>query len=180
MLETDDELAEKLKRGDESAFNVIFERHSKSLLRHLISMMGNVQEAEELLHESLMLMIKKINFYEPRPDLTSSFKTWLFRLATNRAIDDIRKRKKSVAKEEETYPAEDETLELKEQEQNMNKYMDQLPPLQRTVLNLRVHDDLSYIEIAAICGKDVNAIKQCLFQAKKSLKNYLVKDGVLT
>lgn len=180
MLETDDELAEKLKRGDESAFNAIFERHSRSLLRHLVSMMGNIQEAEEMLHESLMLMIKKINFYEPRPDLTSSFKTWLFRLATNRAIDEIRKRKRPAFLEEETHPAEDESFELKEQEQKMNQYIDQLPPLQRTVLNLRVHDDLSYLEIAAICGKDVNAIKQCLFQAKKSLKNYLVKDGVLS
>ncbi len=172
MQETDDELAEKLKKGDESAFYSIYERHSKSLLRHLVSMMGNVQEAEELLHESLMLMIKKINFYEPRPDLTSSFKTWLFRLSTNRAIDEIRKRKKPQF--------ESEVVEVRDEEEiDMNHYMDRLPPLQRTVLNLRVHDDLSYLEIATICGKDVNAIKQCLFQAKKSLKNYLVKDGVI-
>lgn len=173
MLETDDQLVEKLKKGDESAFYAIYERHSKSLLRHLVGMMGNVEEAEDILHESLMIMIKKINFYEPRPDLTSSFKTWLFRLATNRAIDEIRKRKRPMVKTEETHPAEDVKFEKKEEESSMQRYLEQLPPLQRTVLSMRVNDDLSYLEIATICGKDINAIKQCLFQARKSLKAYM-------
>ena len=176
MLETDDELVEKLKIGDESAFYALYERHAKALLRHLVSMMGNDQEAEDLLHESLMIMIKKINFYEPRPDLTSSFKTWLFRLATNRAIDEIRKRKKPMVKSDEVEKAEDEKIVKKEEESAMKRHMDELPPLQRTVLSLRVHDDLSYLEIAAICGKDINSIKQNLFQARKSLKAALGEE----
>lgn len=176
-METDDELALRLKTGDEKAFYVLYERHGQALLRHLSSVMGNVQEAEDVLHESFMLMIKKISFYEPRPDLKASFKTWFFRLATNRAIDEIRKRKKGMAKEEETHPAEDVKYEKKEQDESINKFLDKLPPLQRTVLGLRVHEDLSYMEIAAICGKDVNAIKQSLFQARKSLKNLLLSEG---
>lgn len=174
---TDDELILRLKSGDEKAFYALYERHGKTLLRHLESIMGNVQEAEEILHESFMLMIKKVGFYGPRPDLKSSFKTWFFRLATNRAIDEIRKRKKGMKEEVETHPPEDETFEKKETEKNMKTFMDKLPPLQRTVLNLRVQDDLSYLEIAAICGKDVNAIKQSLFQARKSLKNILTEEG---
>jgi RNA polymerase sigma-70 factor (ECF subfamily) len=180
MLETDDQLVERLKKGDEKAFYSIYERHSKSLLRHLLSMMNNAEEAEDILHESLMLMIKKINFYEPRAELESSFKTWLFRIATNRAIDEIRKRKKPMAKSNEVQASEDEKYQIQEEENSLKRYMDQLPPLQKTVLNLRVHEDLSYIEIATICGKDVNAIKQCLFQARKSLKTFLQEEGVIS
>ena len=174
---TDDELAQRLKIGDEQALNMLYERHGKALLRHLSNLMGNDQEAEDILHESFMIMIKKISFYEPRSELTASFKTWFFRLATNRAIDEIRKRKKGIKEEEAIQPPEDETYEKKEQEVTMKALVEKLPPLQRTVLGLRVHEDLSYLEIAAICGKDVNSIKQSLFQARKSLKAILMEEG---
>ncbi len=179
MSESDDSLAEKLKAGDEVAFQVLYDRHAKSLLRHLLHMMGNVQEAEDMLHESFMLLIRKINFYEPRSDLTSGFKTWFFRLATHRAIDEIRKRKKRTVPEEDVYESEDERYERKERGIVMETEMRKLPPLQRAVLSLRVHDDLSYLEIALICGKDVNSIKQSLFQARKTLKNQLALAGEL-
>ena len=174
---SDDELAERLKHGDESAFGALYERHSQSLLRHLSHLMGNAEEAEELLHEVMMLMIRKIDFYTPRSDLKASFKTWLFRLATNRAIDEIRKRKKKQVPDEESIPSEEERLEQKESETHLKSSLEELPPLQRTVLGLRIYDDLSYLEIALICGKDVNAIKQGLFQAKQSLKTILAEGG---
>jgi RNA polymerase sigma-70 factor (ECF subfamily) len=177
MSESDDSLAEKLKAGDESAFQFLYDRHSKSLLRHLLHMMGNVQEAEDILHESFMLLIRKINFYEPRSDLSAGFKTWFYRLATHRAIDEIRKRKKRSDNEEEIYESEDEKYERKEFGMVLENEMRKLPALQRTVLSLRVHDDLSYLEIALICGKDVNSIKQSLFQARRTLKNQLVASG---
>ena len=93
MSMNDDALAERLKIGDDTAFEALYERHATSLLRHFFCLMGNQQEAEEILHESLMLMIQKINFYVLRSELKNSFKSWLFRLSTNRAIDEIRKRK---------------------------------------------------------------------------------------
>lgn len=180
MAGTDDELAERLKGGDESAFGLLYERHSKSLLRHLTLLMGNTSEGEDMLHESLMLMIQKINFYEPRKDLRSSFKSWLFRLATNRAIDEIRKRKKQQIDNESAVSSVDELFEMKERDTSLARHMMKLPPLQRTVLSLRVHEDLSYLEIAAICGKDVNSVKQSLFHARRSLKALLIGEGVST
>lgn len=87
MSMNDDALVERLKNGDETAFTALYERHATSLLRHLVCLLGNQQEAEEILHESLMLMIQKINFYQSRSELKNSFKSWLFRLSTNRAID---------------------------------------------------------------------------------------------
>lgn len=179
MTESDDELVTRLKTGDDRAFDLLFERYAEGLLRHLVCLMGNREEAEDMLHESMMLMIQKINFYEKRSDLPQSFKSWLYRLSTNRCIDEIRKRKKKTVAREEVLPAEEINYMKMEQKTLMDELMNKLPPLQRTVLSLRVHEELSYLEISAICGKDINSVKQGLFQAKKSLKNMLLAHGGL-
>jgi RNA polymerase sigma factor (sigma-70 family) len=183
MSMNDDALVERLKNGDEAAFEALYTRHATSLLRHLFCLMGNQQEAEELLHESLLLMIQKINFYIPRPDLKNSFKSWLFRLSTNRAIDEIRKRKAvqelDIEKHETESPVQDELYHSKEREFIISDLLLKLPLMQRMVLSLRVLDDLSYSEISAICGRDINTVKQGLFHARKAMKNLLMEQGEL-
>jgi RNA polymerase sigma factor (sigma-70 family) len=180
---TDDELVEQLKNGNQGAFESLYERHAHGLLRHLYHLFGNQEEAEEILHESLMLMIQKINFYTPNPELLSSFKAWLYRISTNRAIDEIRKRKKRPIQFEdevasESLGQEDFILE-KEQVSLISELIMKLPVMQRMVLNLRVQEDLSYTEISVILGKDLNSIKQGLFQARKSIKQLLLAHGEL-
>lgn len=178
MQSSDDELVEKLKEGSTAAFDLLYERYATSLLRHLICLMSNHQEAEDMLHESMMLMISKINFYQPRSDLKNSFKSWLFRLSTNRAIDEIRKRKKHPEAIEEASSVEvEEMYESKEKEVIISEMLQKLPLIQRVILSLRVHDDLSYQEISLICGKDINTIKQGLFQARKNMKNLMLTQG---
>jgi RNA polymerase sigma-70 factor (ECF subfamily) len=183
MSMNDDALVERLKIGDDTAFEALYERHATSLLRHLFCLMGNQQEAEEMLHESLMLMIQKINFYVPRSELKNSFKSWLFRLSTNRAIDEIRKRKAGQElindNLEMESPIQDEMYEVKEKELIISDMLLKLPLMQRMVLSLRVLDDLSYTEISAICGRDVNTVKQGLFHARKAMKNLLMEQGEL-
>lgn len=183
MSMNDDALVERLKIGDETAFEALYAKHATSLLRHLFCLMGNQQEAEEMLHESLMLMIQKINFYVPRSDLKNSFKSWLFRLSTNRAIDEIRKRK-SVQEFVNAYhemerPVQDEVYHSKEREFIISDMLLKLPLMQRMVLSLRVLDDLSYMEISTICGRDINTVKQGLFHARKAMKNLLLAQGEL-
>lgn len=178
MQSSDDELVEQVKEGSTAAFDLLYERYANSLLRHLICLMSNHQEAEDMLHESMMLMIQKINFYQPRAELKNSFKSWLFRLSTNRAIDEIRKRKKHPVAEMEASSANLETVyESKEKEVIIIDMLQKLPLIQRVILSLRVHDDLSYQEISLICGKDVNTIKQGLFQARKNMKNLMLTQG---
>lgn len=180
---SEDQLVEQLKLGEEAAFESLYHLYAQPLLRHLFCLMGNQEEAEDMLHESMLLMVKKINFYSPNPELKNSFKSWLYRLSTNRAIDEIRKRKSKAALFEsgvqtET-PLQDDIYEVKEKEEIISDLLLKLPLIQRTVLSLRVLDDLSYMEISLICGKDVNTVKQGLFQARKGMKNLLQAQGEL-
>lgn len=177
MQRSDDELVELIKEGSTDAFDQLYQKYASSLLRHLLLLMSNHQEAEDMLHETMMLMIQKINFYHPRADLQNSFKSWLFRLSTNRAIDEIRKRKKHPKEEVTTAPEADVLYETKEKEVLISSLLQKLPLIQRMILSLRVHDDLSYMEISLICGKDINTVKQGLFQARKNMKNLMITQG---
>jgi RNA polymerase sigma-70 factor (ECF subfamily) len=69
--------------------------------------------------------------------------------------------------------------EKREQEGLIGELLLQLPLMQRMVLGLRVNDDLSYLEISAILGKDVNTIKQSLFHARKKMKELLLAQGAM-
>jgi RNA polymerase sigma factor (sigma-70 family) len=178
----DDSLVEQLKLGNEAAFEALYEAHASSLLRHLFCLMGNQEEAEDMLHETMMLMMKKINFYVPRTDLKNSFKSWLFRLSTNRAIDEIRKRKSQAVELDGQVAIEEKTESLyeeKEKEFIISDMLMKLPLMQRTVLSLRVIEDMSYMEISLVCGKDINTVKQGLFHARKAMKNLLLAQGEL-
>ena len=179
MDNSDDQLVERLKRGDSDSFDTLYEKYATQLLRHLNCIMNNQEEAEEILHEVMMLMIQKINFYSPTNESKNNFKAWLYRLSTNRAIDEIRKRKSRCVLEnkEELTISNSEIYEAEETKEIISSLLMKLPLIQRTVLSLRVHEDLSYLEISAICGKDVNTIKQSLFHARKNMKNLLVEHG---
>lgn len=180
-MSLDEELIAGLKKGDEASFGELYRRYGEGLLRHLLCILGKKEEAEEILHESFLLLIKKINFYEERPELKNSFKAWFFRLGTNLAIDELRRRKTRAEKSWDSELREEETEEdamiERERESMIGRLLQDLPSLQRTLLSLRVYEDLSYLEIAAVCGKDINSVKQGLFQARKKMKDLLLQNG---
>lgn len=175
------ELISKLKNGDEAAFTALYELYVDDLFRHLYYLLGNRETAEDLLHEVMMMMIEKINFYTPRPDLKNSFKAWLYRLATNRAIDELRKKKNRIEEEFaiviDPSLGQEELYQNKEQEKRLGDLLLQLPLMQRMCLSLRVNEDLSYQEISLVISRDINTIKQGIFQARRSLKNLLQEQG---
>ena len=108
---TDSQLVDRLKVGDEQAFAALYERYSEVLLHHLVCMVGKIEVAEELLHDIFMIMLAKINFYHEDRTLKNSFKAWLFRISTNRAIDEIRKHKNVKFEETKNETADGSEME---------------------------------------------------------------------
>jgi RNA polymerase sigma-70 factor (ECF subfamily) len=170
---------QKLKLGDEEAFAYLYAQFESPLVNHLYKMLGRVEKAEEVFQEVMMTMIKKINFYEHRAELQNSFKAWIFRIATNHAIDELRrsKRKRIEFKEEFTADIAEDVIE-NDLSEKLGDLIMSLPVIQRTFLNLKVKEDLSHLEIATICGCNVNAVKQGLFRARKSLKDLILEEGL--
>ena len=177
---SDLQLAQRLRHGDEEAFTLLYERYADLLLNHLLCMVGKQELAEELLHEVFINLINKINFFEDRADLRNSFKAWLYRIATNRAIDEMRKNKNiRFEMEAESISAQDPeySFTLASGQHHIQTLLARLPLVQRTFLNLKINDDLNLFEISQICSCSVNNVKQGLFQARRSMKNMLLAEG---
>ena len=179
MNEVND-LVENLKKGDREAFKALYELYESSLINHLFRMLGSQERAEEVFQESMLAMLRKIHFYTPRSDLKDSFKAWLFRLSTNLAIDEIRRSKKlEKDSEKEALDTTFLAVEQADKKEKLNDLIMQLPAIQRTFLNLKINEDMSHFEIATICGCHINAVKQGLFRARKSLKNLMLEEDFI-
>src|SRR5436190_22699029 len=81
--------AEQARKGDQQAFRVLVERHSRALFRLAFRMTGNEQDAEDLVQETFLRAYKQLANFDSR----SAFGTWLYRIATNCSLDLLRRRK---------------------------------------------------------------------------------------
>src|SRR3954466_5724948 len=86
---TDAAAAEQARKGDQQAFRVLVERHSRALFRLAFRMTGNEQDAEDLVQETFLRAYKQLANFDSR----SAFGTWLYRIATNCSLDLLRRRK---------------------------------------------------------------------------------------
>src|SRR5216683_1515204 len=85
---SDEAAAARAKAGDADAFRALVERHSRSLFRLAFRMMGNEQDAEDVVQESLIRAYRQLNRFESR----ANFGTWLYRITANCAVDLMRSR----------------------------------------------------------------------------------------
>ncbi len=173
------DLVNRLKQGDTEAFASLFEDYAHPLLRYLARLTGRNEMAEDLVHDTLLMAVQKIAFFEPRDG--KGLKAWLFRIGSHLAIDRMRREKKLVLQDEpedapiestdpSTPQIEAESSELREQ---LASALDALTPGQRSFLLLKEQEGLSCLEISRICGCSENAVKQGLFRARIALRKKL-------
>src|SRR5271167_5011682 len=93
---TDSAAAEEARKGNQHAFRVLVERHSRPVFRLAFRMTGNEQDAEDVVQETFLRAYRQLNKYEAR----ASFSTWLYRIASNYSLDLIRMRKRHEDKRE--------------------------------------------------------------------------------
>jgi RNA polymerase sigma-70 factor, ECF subfamily len=87
---TDAAIVASARSGDSDAFRVLVERHSRSLFRLAFRMTGNEQDAEDVVQESFLRAFRQLSKFDER----ASFGTWLYRIASNCALDLVRSRKR--------------------------------------------------------------------------------------
>ena len=166
--------------GDDSGFVEIIKNYKDGLIIYLCSVTGNVHVAEDLTEDTFVRIITK----KPRFTGKASFKTWLYTIGRNIAIDFLRKnsRRQEVSTEELLEIRSDELLleqaYIKEEEKiELHRAMKELTETYRQVLWLAYFEDLSNKEIAAVMKKSVHNIETLLYRARKSLREELEKEG---
>jgi len=171
----DTELVIKAQNGDRNAYGDLVRTHSQGVLNVVYRMCGNKHLAEDAAQEAFIQAWLKISSYKPR----SSFRSWLYRIAVNAAIDMLRKEKRVLPDAVEDYylmdssPGPESMLTSSERAELVRKAVVGLPDASRAVLVLREYEGLSYQEIAETLDIPIGTVMSRLSYARKLLKEKL-------
>ena len=183
MQPTDDELIAAVLRGDRERFGDLVERYQGRLVNYLFRLLRNADEAHEMAQEVFLKVYQVLDRYDPQ----FKFSTWLFRVAQNAAIDQIRRRRlKLVSLQQEDVEGETREWELpspdrgpyghlrnRERGEALQEAIDGLPWEYRELIVLRHFGELPYEEIAKLKRMPLGTVKNKLFRGRQMLKERL-------
>jgi RNA polymerase sigma-70 factor (ECF subfamily) len=166
--------------GDVHGLDEIIIEYSDGLILYLTSIVGNIHTSEELAEDTFVLLGTK----KPKYKGKSSFKTWLYAIGRNIAIDYLRKysKKNCISIDEAPEMTDDEAAVeesyiQKEQQIIVHKAMRKLPQKYQQVLWLVYFEGFSNKEAAKIMKKSLRSLESILYRARKSLKSQLETEG---
>ena len=174
------ELYRRFLDGDNDALSDIIRSYRDGLILYIHSLTKNICIAEELAEETFVVLIVK----KPRFSGKSSFKTWLYAIGRNTAVDQIRKyAKRHTIPIDEMYTLSDEKLleqEYIREERNriIHRSLKALHADYSQVLYLTFFEELSRDEVAAVMHRSKRQIENLLYRAKAALRTQLEKEGI--
>ena len=174
-----------VKAGDEESFELLLHRYRTPLVNFLFRMVKSREQAEDLAQEVFIRVYRAREDYEP----SAKFTTWLFRIATNLALNSLRDHRyqklemsidaplnDSEDKDERHFEVADKHLTVEQEmveksRREMIKHaIEKLPEKQRAAVLLHKYQELDYAEIAKILSCSESALKSLLFRAYETLR----------
>ncbi len=169
----DERLVAALRRGDEKAFEAIYDRHHRALLGFCRHMLGSHEEAEDALQRVFVAAHRHLS--DGTADI--NLKPWLYTIARNRCLSMLRARRETLALDDVREPSGDglalaDEVELGEDLKDLLGDIARLPDDQRAALVLAELGDLSQQEIATILDVRTDKVKALIFQAREALAGW--------
>jgi len=179
-------LIERARAGDTRAFEDLARREERALYRHALRIVGTTSDAEDIVQDALFSAWRSIASFQGL-----SFRAWLFRIATNRALDQLRSRKRrpelpldppdddDVTWAEPVAPGPDLTQLVGDREAlaAVETALGSLPAEQRTALLLRDVEGFAYEEIAVITSVEIGTVKSRIHRGRLAVRNVLIARG---
>ena len=179
-------LIERARSGDARAFEDLARREERALYRHALRIVGTTSDAEDIVQDALFSAWRSIASFQG-----TSFRAWLFRIATNRALDQLRSRKRrpelpldppdddEVTWAEPVAPGPDLTQLAGDREAlaAVEAALGALPAEQRTALLLRDVEGFAYEEIAVITTVEIGTVKSRIHRGRLAVRNALISRG---
>jgi RNA polymerase sigma-70 factor (ECF subfamily) len=178
MSQSDElQLIEEFNSGNEQAFNTLVLRYKEKIYWIVRRMIPDHDEADDITQNVFIKAYQSLKTFKG----DSSFYTWIYRIAVNLSLNEIRRKKLrrtfSIDEEIHQVPSFDaqplELLEQKERTQQIREAIEQLPDKQKKVFLLRYYEELPYEEIAKILKTSVGGLKANYFHAVKKIGVYL-------
>lgn len=186
---------EALREGSNEAYGRLLDEFQQKVFGTCISFVPNAEDAEDIAQDVFVEVFNSIHKFKG----DSKLSTWIYRIATNKCLEFIRKKNtkkrfgfmQSILGNEtpidrSSYFTEFNhpgiQLENKEKSEILFAAINKLPEAQRIVYTLNKVDDLSYQEVAEITQRSISSIESLLFRAKKNLQellhDYYKKDKI--
>jgi RNA polymerase sigma factor (sigma-70 family) len=163
---SDERLVEQVRRGNDAAFEAIYDRHSRGILGFCRHMLASTEEAEDAVQHTFIQAHGALG----RGDREIHLKAWLYTIARNRCLSILRARREQAAELEEIPTAGlSEEVQQRSDLRELLADIRALPEEQRAALVLSEVGDLSHSDIAAVVGCDVRKVKALVYQARTSL-----------
>lgn len=184
MTIDDDILMQRTATGDEEAFRLLVTRWERPVFAFLVHMLGSPDEAQDLAQDTFLKVYDQAHRY--RPD--GRFRSWLLRIAGNKARSALRRRKVlrwvtfDLASHDQAASGDDPArhLERREDHARVRAAVAALPERQRQAVVLQRFQGCRYAEIADIMDATVPAVESLLQRATATLKVALSEDLGLT
>lgn len=176
----------RVKQGDFAAFEVLVNKYKQPVMNLVYRTLPDATEAEDLAQHVFLQVFKSAHRYE----VSAKFTTWLFTIARNLCLNEIRRRSRHPADSlDETYADNDEqpirqvedarifsppeTLLQGELEEKIEEALLELPEKQRTAILMCRGDELSYEDMAKVLECSVSATKSLIHRGRETLKQKL-------
>ena len=166
--------------GDNDALAGIIRLYRDGLIYYLSSIVGNFRLAEELAEDTFVLLGTR----KPRDKGIGSFKTWLYTIGRNLAINELRRRGRNREDSLENCPelageGNPEQYFLQEEEKrSLYRALGSLKAEYRQVLWLVYLEDMSHREAAAVMKKSVHSVDTLVYRARKALKDQMEQEEI--
>ena len=164
----DEELMFHVRNGTGEMLGVLYSRYQSPLFNFYCKLTGNRSLSEDLVQDVFFRILKYRQTYKPG----TSFKTWMYQIARNARLDNIRKQRPQVEIEDSLLPVVIPADRAQQTQETalLHKALMQLPEEKREVLVLSRFQELKYEEIAKMLGCQPNAVKVKVFRALKDLR----------
>jgi len=169
------DLLERFAAGDLEAFEVLFRQHQSQVYAWIVRIVRDSGIAEDLTVETFWRIYRSRARFDP----AGSFGAWAYRIATNAALDHLRKtRRETELPADLAADPEPDSAVQRETRDRIRKAFAQLPPKYRLVATLALIEDEPYEKIAATAGISASLVKIQVFRAVRMLRKQLASLGI--
>lgn len=181
ILFSDKKLIALCEDGNELGYSLFYQRYSKSIFNSIIRLVTDFSEAEDITQDifiSVFSDIKKLNDIE-------NIEAWLKRVAVNKSISHLRKKKKVYFTDIENTSIVDESENLLTEKQHWDGKVEQiitiidtLPTETKTIVNLFLFENIPQEEIAQLLGINNTTVRSKYHRAKKKILELLHQKNI--
>jgi RNA polymerase sigma factor (sigma-70 family) len=174
----DDDWVRSAQAGDRKAFSELVRRHQGRVYRHLLRMLGSHDDALEVTQDTFVKAWQALLQWQPE----AQFRTWLMRIASNTALDELRRRKvvEFVALEDSFDvpgggPGPERQAQATQEVRQLEIDLNKLSSEHRQILLLREVEEMSYEEIGQVLSLSEGTVKSRLARARTALIDISMK-----